>query len=519
MGLTAAAYRVSVGQIPSIDFYSGSGAGVYYPAALAFLIGLNASSVLAFGQIVVAAILLPAAIVVCRSRYSLVPTVVLLLFLALLIVAPMSLGGSPFDVSFGVFYNRHGWAGLAIVLLYYVEPREVRRGVLWQDTVVLSIVLLLLVYNAINFAAVALAFVIANAVVLPYNRRLAINTLGAVAVVLVTVELLTGYNSAYLQDLASSIARKSVALGGFANVRQIIESAWKTWSSLTVCSMAFVALWAVGRRRVFDVLFLAGAVVVTTVLAVQTESGAVGVPALIAVIVCFGELARRNVGAVESVPAMNDLRGAAGSLAILGFMAVFASKPILENTFAVYHHYSETASPRHSSTTELPPGLAGFLVAPDALPDLHDVLGHEPEQHAILAELRRAMLHQLTAAAYMETIIEGATLLVGQVGSDQSIVVFDAADPFTASLNLKPTRYGYPLFWEGAALSLASHPSPEHFFSDAAFAMVPVLPQTESQLDKMLAIYGPYLEANFDEIASTSHWHLWVRTRVPGDRN
>jgi hypothetical protein len=41
--------------------------------------------------------------------------------------------------------------------------------------------------------------------------------------------------------------------------------------------------------------------------------------------------------------------------------------------------------------------------------------------------------------------------------------------------------------------------------------MVPVLPQTQSQLDGMLEIYGPYLRANFEEIAKSPHWQLWER--------
>ena len=106
MGLAGAAYRTYLGQFPSFDFYSGVGFGVYYPAALGFALGLSGGTVLAFGQVVVAAILLLPAVVICRSRLALLPAGMLLLFLAVLIVAPMNLGGSPFESTFGVYYNR-----------------------------------------------------------------------------------------------------------------------------------------------------------------------------------------------------------------------------------------------------------------------------------------------------------------------------------------------------------------------------------------------------------------------------
>src|SRR5258706_1400121 len=100
----------------------------FYPTALGFELNLNASNVLAFGQLSVAVLLLTAAVLVCYSRFSLLPSSIVILFLFFLIVAPTRMGGSPFDISFGLFYDRNGWAALAIVLLCYVEPRKIRRS-------------------------------------------------------------------------------------------------------------------------------------------------------------------------------------------------------------------------------------------------------------------------------------------------------------------------------------------------------------------------------------------------------
>src|SRR5258706_7835297 len=98
MALIASAYRAYQGQIPSVDFFSVLGAMTFYPTALGFELNLNASNVLAFGQLSVAVLLLTAAVLVCYSRFSLLPSSIVILFLFFLIVAPTRMGGSPFDI-------------------------------------------------------------------------------------------------------------------------------------------------------------------------------------------------------------------------------------------------------------------------------------------------------------------------------------------------------------------------------------------------------------------------------------
>ena len=198
MALTGAAYRVSQGQVPSIDFLSPYGMAVHYPAALGFRLGLDPSVVLPFGQATVAAFLLMVAVVVAYRRIGLIEAVIFIVLTGLLLLVPVRMGGPPADLSFGCYYNRHGWAGLAIVLLYFVEPRTTSRRFAMADAVALSFVLLFLIYNKINFAAIALAFVVATTLLSAYMRGLAMACVVIVGVTLLAVELTTGYNSAYI---------------------------------------------------------------------------------------------------------------------------------------------------------------------------------------------------------------------------------------------------------------------------------------------------------------------------------
>jgi hypothetical protein len=269
----------------------------------------------------------------------------------------------------------------------------------------------------------------------------------------------------------------------------------------------------VGRRKLFDVAYIIGAVAANLVLTTQSGAPSRGLPALLAVFVCFAELSRRKEaeigqGHVEYVTPQ------AGFLFVTCLMLVFVCEPLLVNSFALFESWRKSTS--ISPLPGLPPRLSGFLVAPVKSLALHDVLGHEDAAHATLAELRRKSGAELVAegelrpADYLSTIIEGVTLLGGVASRGQSVVVFDMADPFTFALGLTPTRYGYPMFFAGANFR-SIHPPAELVFSNADFVMVPVLPDLQSHLDLMIEIYGSYLKANFEERAKSPHWHLWAR--------
>jgi len=93
MGLTDAVYRTFRGQIPSIDFYSLYGAAVYYPSVLGFYLDFNAGAVLGFGHFVTSVPLLIMAVLASYRRFPILHSIILILFLFILIVVPMRLGG------------------------------------------------------------------------------------------------------------------------------------------------------------------------------------------------------------------------------------------------------------------------------------------------------------------------------------------------------------------------------------------------------------------------------------------
>ncbi len=117
LGLMDSAYRTFRGQIPSIDFKSLYGAAIYYPAALGFYLDLNAGAVLGFGHFVTAVPLLIMASLACYRRFPILHSVILLLFLFLLIVVPMRLGGIRTDLRDLLHTTRMGGIGDRLIVL------------------------------------------------------------------------------------------------------------------------------------------------------------------------------------------------------------------------------------------------------------------------------------------------------------------------------------------------------------------------------------------------------------------
>ena len=510
MALTAGAYRVYSGQTPSVDFKSLFGAAIYYPAALGFSLGYGPGSVLAFGHVVVAAFLLPLVAIVGQSRFSLLPTAVLILFLLLLIAIPMNMGGLSTGVSFGVFYNRHSWACLTIVALCYVQPRSPSRAGIWMDGGALALILLVLLYSTINFAAVAFVLVLANAVVSAYNRRVAMIGLFGVLLGALAVEGLLGYHAAYLADIVPSVQRNPNAVPGLSKL--VGTSLIDSQVELVTAFVGLLILRACGRRKLLDAAFIVGLAAACVALANQTGADTSGLPVLAAVLVCFGELLRRQQAADKTARLPSQGNALLPALSMLGLLLIFVAHPISSNVMAAYYYFKATTANPPTRIANLPVRLSGFLVGPETPDPVDAALGHSDAAHADVAKVRRTLGSRLPTAEYLATLAEGTRLLSSAADHNASVVVFDMTDPFTFALELRPTRYGYPFFWADRIVSANHYPPAERFFSDAEYVMVPVLPYQQTQLDTMLSIYGEYLRTHYTLDAKSRHWRLWKRS-------
>jgi hypothetical protein len=501
MGLTDAAYRTFRGQIPSIDFQSLYGAAIYYPAALGFYLDLNAGAVLGFGHFVTAVPLLIMAALASYRRFPILHSVILLLFLFLLIVMPMRLGGTFSELTYGIYYTRHGWAALTITLLFYLEPRTIRRSDLFLDSIVLSLLLLYLFYTKITFAAVALAFVIINSITSKYKMRLSILSLSIFVSVVAAILIFTEYNAAYFNDIFGTVSRTAALRRGLYGTLSIIA---KHLGIFLLCFTALAAVYLTGRRKFFDLAFVTGCIIASLMILDKSGGTNRGLPALLAVFLICGELARRTECRMEEGAAPSSWPGNVASIAILFMLLAFASEPMVQGGAALHSHFNKTMGEQSVAAMN----LSGFIVAAVPTVDVHETLGHDDAAQSLVNQLRGSW--ELSAREYLPLIAEGVKLLESVPHDNHSVITLEHTNPFSVLIGMRPTKYAYPLFWAENMRS-SDLPAPERYFSDADYVMVPKIPYSRDQLETLMEVYGAYLEENFYELKRSSHWRLYAR--------
>jgi hypothetical protein len=413
----------------------------------------------------------------------------------------MRLGGGYSELTYGIYYTRHGWAALTIALLFYLEPRSIRRSDLFIDSIILCLSLLYLFYSKITFAAVAVAFVVINSMTSKYKLRLGIISLSIFIAVVAAISIFTEYNAAYFNDIFGVVEQSSVVRRSFRGLILMIS---EHLGIFVLCFSALAAAYLTGHRSFFDFAFVAGCIVASLMLLDKSGGTDRGLPALIVVFLICGELARRTECRVKEAAAASPWPGYVASISILGMLLAFASEPLMRGGLALHSHFNKT-----TGKTETSMNLSGFLVYKTSM-DIHGTLGHDEAAHARFNYLRGPHW-QLRDWEYLGLIAEGVDLLESVPHDNHSVINFEHSNPFSVLLGMRPTAYGYPLFW---AENMLSHnlPAPERYFSDADYVMVPELPYVRRQLEKLMEVYGSYLEENFHELKRSPHWRLYARS-------
>ena len=277
---------------------------------------------------------------------------------------------------------------------------------------------------------------------------------------------------------------------------------------ITIARLQFTALTAVyltGHRHFFDLAFVTGCIIASLMIIDQSGGTHRGLPALFAVFLICSELARRMECRIEDGAAPSSWPRNVASISILGMLLAFASEPMVQGGFALRSHFNETTGEQSVEGMN----LAGIFVGAAWTFDMHEALGHGDAAHALFNQLRGPS-KTLGAREYLQLIAEGVKLLESVPHDNHSVINFEHTNPFSVLLRMRPTKYGYPLFWAENALS-RNLPAPERYFSDADYVMVPEVPYVRRQLEKLMKVYGLYLEENFYELKRSSHWRLYAR--------
>lgn len=495
MALLDATYRVSVGQIPGKDFHSSIGPINFYLSSIGLVTGYAPGVTFAIGAIFALFLIISPGLLMMQRRFSLIVILLSSFFIWLLVVVPLPVGEQIGNLTWGMFYNRHGWAALFLILLFYVEPRELTNKGKWLDGILLAILVLFELYCKITYGLVAVSFLFANMFISKYNRHVSLIALLTVIVSVIIVELALDIHQGYINSIVGEINNRGPYRGSLGSlVITILEHA----STIAIIFIAMFYCIISGRNKLFDWLFVIGSTSVCIILLDQ-NGGVRGIPALVAVIVCLGELVRRYKITEKTVEHSNTL--APSSLVFLILLTIFIAEPVSKRLFSLYSQYVKSTKLKH--LPDAPTKLSTFLVPPPEKTFVSDLF--EQENANSVQKTRAAIGHTLNSYEYYLTIKDGAELLNANSNIVDEVFVLDITNPFLFTLDLIPQDGGYPFKWKWPS------ESQEKIFKDIVYVMEPRLPYQTFRSDVFIPKYTAYLEKNYDIIASSRYWQLWQK--------
>ncbi len=232
------AYRVSLGQVPHVDFASPVGSLVLYLtfAAETLFAGGNAFVGL---HVLMWLLLLPAVHALAPRFGGIGGFLAGFGLLALIVLLPMTLDSTHLsEISYFASYNRFATGLLFIAGLWLVLPKS------RHDWLLLAYVLLLLFFLKITAAVVMAGIVVAAVVLGRCSLRCAAKAFAAFLVALLVVQATTGLVLAYLAD----VARMS-ALNQHGAVYALFFAGFRNWLPLAMAAgLAGAALFAVAKE-------------------------------------------------------------------------------------------------------------------------------------------------------------------------------------------------------------------------------------------------------------------------------
>lgn len=465
------AHRIHWGQVPNRDFHSSLGPLVYLIPAAGYWIAGSFGTAMPVGMALVVLGFTAAAVHVLQSRLRPALAVPTGAFLIVLLAVPINLGDRISALSFAMFYNRIGWAAIALILVMYLRPAYPRKRQNLADAVCAAAMILLQLYTKVTYGAVAVAFLCL--VLLDRQQRrwsaLALLTVLACAAV---VELLWQSTGAHIRDLL-----ETARVSGERSASTLYLLALRNLADLVVFGlMAGLALWR--NRSPRDGLFYALCVAAGLMILSQNAH-------------TWGMVTLYAGAAVAAERAMEgragDLR-ATVSAGVPLLLLLLMLPPTLYNATALTVHFA------------LAMGDAG---RPLGLRNFGDV------RYAGLWSPGNRGFSQL----YVESIDKGGEVLATLGTPPERVAVLDFANPFSAGLGLRPPEGDWAWLHWGRNIDAEHHLPPERLLGDVQILMEPKIGINSRPLRNL---YGAYIDLHFDLLCETQEWRAYLRRSGAG---
>ncbi len=481
-------YRVLQGQVPHRDFSMMPGSLIALLTASGMRIGGDAGAAFPTAAALLTAAAAPIFARILTARLPPLFSVPAGIFALALLAAPINPGEVATAMSATGWQHRIGWAGLFVLFVMALAPRDEDRRSPIADAVSAAAITTALLLTEPGFGLAALLFLL----FLATDRGLRREALGGLALAGLVIATASGMFG-FAPGLAADALRTLRAVPPFQGTpTELLEHGL---GSLAGAADAVMFLLAAGscliragnvRTALFFGFCAAGG------FAVFDRADQVwGIVTLHAGATVAAERIRRAARAGETSMIVSG--------APLLALAMLLPPAFHFGTVILIHRVA-------------PAILETFRFDDAAL------------KNVLIADFRTGGDHK-TALAEAARIADGVRALAA-LRPTGGILTLDRADPFSVSLGLPPAKGGIvaaiPVFRPAAGAEARNFMPPENVFADAAVVMVPKSGpprpgRRTTTTDVLRMIYGPFIESRFVLKAESEYWLIYGRTTRPSN--
>lgn len=470
------AHRIASGQVPNRDFHTPLGPLTFYLPAIGYWLSGHLGGTMPVGMALLILGLAPAAAHILSSRLRPVIALPFGAFVILILAAPMNLGESIAALSFAMFYNRIGWAALAILLVMYLRPQQARPRQEMLDALCAALLTLAMLYTKVTYGIVALAFLVFLLLDARQRRWAAL----AIALTLfagLIIEVFWRASIAHLSDLLLT-SRVSGARG---LVDAVLGFLRHLADYVMFVMLAALALWR--TRSLRDLLFF-GFCAGPGLLIMNQNSQPWGIITLHAGAAVAAEMLMRSVEGSREAQSVSQ--GAIPERPPLALGAPLLLLALLLPTTA--HCF-----------------MALGLHASLAMAQAGERFGMPNFDRVRLARLWSPGDNPFSSG-YLASLQDGARALTDLDGKPSRVSVLDFVSPFSAGLGLAPPQGDSAWLHWGRNVNDVHFLLPEELFQGVQVLMVPKWGINNVPL---IDLYGTYISSEFEPVRETAFWTVY----------
>jgi hypothetical protein len=484
-------WRVLHGQRPQVDFSTNLGPLIFLFTAAGIAVMKQGGHALVLAQallgLMVAALVYPLSV----RRLPRVPAVALSTVIVLLALAPYNVGEFPFLLTYGMIYNRIGYALLGVLLIEATraaQPGPSAKRDEFIGGMLTGFICSFLLFLKITFFVFAVILIVALLRYRPQCRqRFAGMAVTSAAFALLMLGYLRFDLPALFHEYLMSAGGKHMArLGPLGVVMANVEP--------TIVLVVLGCLWGwlvtiVNRDRfplsrpwaIFISVLVGYGLIIT-----NHQGGGQPLNAFICVLIA-GEIA------VSAWPGWKPSFNVPALLLVIGLCAPligFAIPTAIAYSLPALEHVIHWAA--YSPEMRLAAPAVSDFRSKDTSPRFD----------------RKDDGYQGNYAIFVN---DGLALLRKYSPPQESVVSLEFSNPFSFSLQRKPPTGGTTCLQFGVTFDNAHKLSPDQLFGDAQVVMLPKLFSAPLLSDAVARNYVAPLRAKFRKVAESSQWELYRR--------